>query len=547
MNDPDQTVTWLSAMGDALPGSLAAYEDSVGADDGPSADAGAGLVSLGFIGAALRRRARLWCALAIVGLIIGAGWNAKFPGAQKATVSVLLVDNPNLNPSDEVETDIALLQSTPVAAAVISQLGLHQTPSSFAGTYSVTQVSDQVLTINVGAATADEAVQRASAVAAQFLKYRAQFTLTQQQQTVAELDQQVSQAQQHLDSITKQISQVSSQPSSSTQQADLSNLQAQQKAATTALAEVRQYVTATLASAQTATQAMVRGSQVLDEASALKHSRLKGAVLYAVGGLAAGLALGMVIAIVGAVTSDRLRRRDDIAYAAGVPVGLSVGRLAEGRLLPGLRGRAARRRDMERVIGHLRNAVPGSSRGPAGLAVVAVENEPVVAQAVVALAVSCAKQRWQVVLADLSAGAHAARLLRADKPGLSAVSAEGVHIMVMVPDAHEVAPAGPLPGQAAPEGRAQPDESLTAACAHADLVLSLVSLDPNFGGEHLATWATNAVAVVTAGQSTSVRIRAVGEMVRLAGTHLDSVVVIDADSSDESLGAASTAYQPASR
>jgi capsular polysaccharide biosynthesis protein len=547
VNDPDQMVSWLSGVGDDPPRPLVAYEDSPGTDDSPVAGAASGLVSLGFIGAALRRGARLWCALALAGLVIGAGWYVAFPGAQKATVSVLLVDNPNLDPASEVETDVALLQSTPVASAVVSQLGLDETPSSFAGSYTVTQVSDQVLTINVSAPTSDAAVQRASAVAAQFLKFRAQYTLTQQQQQETELNQQISQAQQHLDSINHQISQVSAEPSSSQQQANLSNLQAQGKAATNALAEVRQYVTTTLASTRTATQAMVQGSQVLDQATAVKHSRTKSALLYAGGGLLGGLVLGMVIVVVGAITSDRLRRRDDIAYAIGAPVGLSVGRLTASRRLPGLRGRDTRRRDVARVVEHLRKAVPGSSRGPAGLAVVAVDNAPAVAQAVVALAVSCAEQRWRVALADLSAGAHAARLLHADSPGISTVGPEGAHVVVVVPGAEDVAPAGPLRSRTSPDGHAPEDGSLAAACARADLVLSLVNLDPAFGGEYLATWATEAVAVVTAGESTSVRIRAVGEMVRLAGTHLGSVVVIDADRSDESLGATSTSYEPAAR
>jgi hypothetical protein len=73
-------------------------------------------------------------------------------------------------------------------------------------------------------------------------------------------------------------------------------------------------------------------------------------------------------------------------------------------------------------------------------------------------------------------------------------------------------------------------------CATADLVLSAVTLNPAFGGDYLATWASDAVAMVTAGRSTATRIRAVGDMVRLAGVRLDSVVVVDADRSDESLG-----------
>ena len=47
---------------------------------------------------------------------------------------------------------------------------------------------------------------------------------------------------------------------------------------------------------------------------------------------------------------------------------------------------------MRRVVGYLRGAVPGSSRGPASLAVVAVDDAQVVAQVVASLAASCASR-----------------------------------------------------------------------------------------------------------------------------------------------------------
>lgn len=546
VNGPDQTVTWLASMGDEMPERFPAFADSVNVDDGPSSDPATGLVSLAFIGAALRRGTKIWLTLAVIGFLVGCGLYLAFPTPHKATASVLLVDDPNQDPNIEVQTDIALAESAPVAAGVVHQLGLRQTPSSFLGTYSVTLVTDQVLLITASGSSSDQAMQRASAVASQFLKFRAQYAQTLLQQTQAQLNLQNSQAQQRVDSINSQIKQLQSQSSGSDQQARLNRLRAQQDAAVNALQQVQQYVANTLASAQTVTQKMVRGSEVLNSATPAKRSVVKNGLLYAGGGLAAGLALGMVIVIVGAVTSDRLRRRDDIAYAFGAPVRLSVGPLRESRWVPDLRGRSAvRHRDMDRVVEHLRNAIPGSSRGPAGLAVVAVDDAQTAAKAVVALAVSSARQRRRVVLADLSAGTHAARLLGADSPGIGMVSPDGVRIVVFVPTADDVAPVGPLRSRTSPDGYAQADDSLAAACADADLVLSLVTLDPAFGGGHLATWATDVVALVTAGRSTSVRVHAVGEMVQLAGVRLGSVVVIDADKSDESLGATSAAYQTA--
>ena len=105
------------------------------------------------------------------------------------------------------------------------------------------------------------------------------------------------------------------------------------------------------------------------------------------------------------------------------------------RWLPGRRGLAAARgRDMQRIVAHLRDAVPASSRGAAALAVVPVDDPQVAALSVVSLAVSCAQQGKQVVVADLCSGAPAARLLGAKDPGVRTVSVDGAHLVVAVPD-----------------------------------------------------------------------------------------------------------------
>ena len=76
----------------------------------------------------------------------------------------------------------------------------------------------------------------------------------------------------------------------------------------------------------------------------------------------------------------------------------------------------------------------------------------------------------------------------------------------------------------------------TSQAARANLVLTLATLNASLGGDHLATWATDAVAVITASRSSWTTISAVGEMIRLSGTRLVSAVLIGADQSDESLG-----------
>ena len=195
---------------------------------------------------------------------------------------------------------------------------------------------------------------------------------------------------------------------------------------------------------------------------------------------------------------------------------------------------------MQRIVAHLRDAVPESSRGAAALAVVPVDNAQVAALSLVSLAVSCAQQGKQVVVADLSSGAPAAHLLGAKDPGVRAVSVNGAQLVVAVPDRDDVVPVGPL-HRTSPQAQPAPaSEALAAAYASADLLLTLVTLDPSLGGEHLATWATDAVVVVTAGRSSSTKIHAVGEMIRLAGTPLVSAVLVGADKTDESLGVTPT-------
>ena len=115
-------------------------------------------------------------------------------------------------------------------------------------------------------------------------------------------------------------------------------------------------------------------------------------------------------------------------------------------------------------------------------------------------------------------------------------SARGAELVVSVPDRDDPAPVGPRPTPGRPQFGKVSDE-LAKACSSADFLLTLVTLDPLSGSDHLGSWSAEAVAVVSAGQSTSTRIRAVGEMVRLAGTRLVSVVLLRADKSDESLGA----------
>ncbi len=518
---------------DHVPERLWAYDDYTEFDERP-ADSSTGLASLGFFRAALRRRKRFWCGTAVAGMVIGLGMAARLPTVYQASTSLLVtpMSTGGEDSGAPITNEQAIAQSRQVAELAMKKLGLRQSVNSFLASYTVVAPTDRVLVITVKAPSGSDAVSRANAVATEYLQFRAQLVQAEQNLMLSSLNQQINQDKNNLDSINARISQVSAQPGSSTQHAELGSLAKQKIQATAALTQLEQAAATGQATTQITTDTIVQDSRQLDSAApAPPSSRLKRAIEYILLGLVAGLALGMGIVVIGALLSDKLRRRDDVAHALGAPVKLSVGTVRGSRLND--LADAAQNADVQRVVAYLGKAVPPTRRGPASLVVVPVDDVHVPAVCLVSLAVSRAKQGLSVVVADLCDGAPAARLLGPADPGVRTVSADGAQLTVAVPERDDVAPVGPLLGR---PGQPRAVESLAAASAAADLLLTLAVLDPSLGGEHLAGWARGAVVVVTAGQSSAERIRAVGEMIRLTGTSLISGVLIGADKTDESLG-----------
>ena len=537
MTDRDQTVIFSLNGGNGDPNWIGIYDDFA-ADESQSADFVPSLVSLGFIRATVRRGALLVSVMAILGLIIGFGIYREAPHNFQASASVLITSSPYDNSLTAAANNEALAETRAVAAIAVHDLGLQENAGSFLSTYSALSVTDRLLNITASARSSSEAVVRASALANAFLQFRASELQAEQNVVLQSLNQQANQGKERVNLIAAQISRLSSQPTSSSQQSRLKALEAEQTSATGALATLENAVTGNEVTTQPAMAAAVKASEVLSVAP-ISTSRLKPLLRYAAVGLIAGLGVGLAIVILRALVSDRLRQRDDIAAVLDAPVKLSVGSLAARRLLPTSPGRAARRvLDLRRVVAYLQTSVPRNIQGPARLAIVAVDNAPMVAQAIAALASSYGSQGHQVVVADLSRGSHLARLLGVRSPGAHAVSRNGVNFMIAVPDRDDATPIGPIRTVTPPAGSTQAGDLLAPSYTTADLLLTLVTLDPALGGDHLATWATNAVVVVSAGQSSAARIYGVGEMIRLAGTRLDSVVLVGADKADEGLGLA---------
>ncbi len=536
----------------AVPTSAPAREDTpetVWFDDstfaGAPTDLGSGLVSLAFIRMAIRRSRRFWGGLAAVGLLLGLALSLVSAPASQSSTTLLLAVGPEAEPGTAILNDKMIAQSRKVAEMGVQTLGLRESADSFLSTYSATVVTDRVLRIDVTAPTPAQVLRRADVIASSFLTFRArELQLLQDSQSEA-FDQELADGVQRVASIQAQINQLPRVPASGSQKDQLDNLRNALDHARGDLATLKGQVSLAKANAQQTTAQMVGQSKVLDAATLVPApSRVKTKLLYAVGGLLAGLVVGLSIVIIHALVSDCLRTRDDIAIALGAPVGLSVTTKPVRIRRPGRRGLAgAKRRDIQRIVAFLNKTLHGlpSNRG---LAVVPVDDSAAAALCVVSLALTWARWQKSVVVADLCEGRPGARLLGIGQAGIHAVTVDGTDLTVVVPSADEVAPVGPL---APVSGSDQPVAAteVTDACASADLMVVLVSLDPSTGSDHLATWATDAVITVTAGRASWTRIHAVGEMVRLAGTRLVSAVLLGADPSDESLGRPIVAnYEP---
>jgi capsular polysaccharide biosynthesis protein len=514
-----------------------AYDEFAAPDERFGGAAYPGLVSLGFIQAAIRRTARIWCTLGLVGLLAGAALFVVRPAGYLAETTLLLSQPPGAA-AGWINDDQVIAQNRVVAARALLRLGLKESPASFVQDYTVVAQFDRLLQITVKAPSQQDALRKADALAAAFLGYQQRLLNQQENLVETALQERVTAARQHLAQINARIAKVQAEPSSLQQQQRLHALRTQSRQATSALTQLRQTVDASQASAQTATATAVNESMQLGDAALVKQSVKRRLALFMGGGLLAGLAVGLGIVIVTAIVSNRLRRRDDVARTLGAPVRLSV---RKGSLRPRRLRRqglaAAQGAGLSRIVRHLGTVVAPTSGGFASLAVVPVDDAAVEVAAIslASLAMSSAKRGLRVVLVDLCSGAPGARVLGVRGAGVGDVRVGDVRLVVAVPDREDVPPAGPLR-----VGRYGPgaDDREAAACRSAELVLTLAPLDPAFGGDYLGEWASSVVAVVTAGQSTAERIHAVGEMIRLGGIPQASAVLVGSDKTDESLGVA---------
>ena len=510
-----------------LPDALWAYDNYPVAENVPSADDQAGVVSLGYIGAAVKRKKKIWLATTAIGVLIAGGLFTTYHPKYTDTTTVLLALDPSLDAATAIQTDAILAVDSNMAQLSMQKLGVHETVPQFLKTYNVavSTTTNDLLTFTATAPTATAAYNEANTLATTFLQYRAQTELEKESANTAAQDKQVVQTQQTVSSLNSQIRSLKANGAGSGD-SRLTRLQTDLVNAQTLLTSLQQNVASTESTQRSTTAGLIAGSSVLDTGIPAEGiSQKKFAIEYGGGAIFGGLVLGLLIAAISAIVSDRLRRRDDVAAAIGAPVRVSV---ASG----GKRSRkAAQEADLKRVAAHLRGAVPSGSDGAGSLAVVAVDDKKFVTEAIREMAVTTGREGKRVVLVDLADGALGA-LFGTKEPGIRGVDVSGVRVVLVTPERGDLAPVGPLHEPML----GTPMDGITNVHAAADLFITLATVKPATGAAHLKTWADDAVAVVTAGKSSVAKVQAVGEMIRFADARLDSAILLGADEKDESLG-----------
>ncbi|MFF1719159.1 Wzz/FepE/Etk N-terminal domain-containing protein [Streptomyces sviceus] len=311
------------------------------------------LLDLQALVVSVRRRRRLWCAMAVLGFLAGAAVAILMPPPPSATTKVLVAhaeDQPN-DTGTLMRTDVALLQTTRIADAALKSLKSPEKPEDFMKDYRGTGLTNNLLQIAVTGDDDAQAVARAKALADAFVADHVQrMKATAQAESKALLDQR-DRTRDELATVNKEINERAA-TGDTTGAATIESLYARRAELNSRIADFDQRA----ADARTGTPAVVAGTQIVDAPSAVRHSLPKAAATDAVIGLVLGLFLGLALAAVGVVVADRPVLRRDIAANLGASV------ISE---LPRRSGRPWQRRRTRLARERLTTSLARTARGSA--------------------------------------------------------------------------------------------------------------------------------------------------------------------------------------
>jgi hypothetical protein len=236
------------------------------------------------------------------------------------------------------------------------------------------------------------------------------------------------------------------------------------------------------------------------------------------------------------MTTDRVRRREDVAAVLEMPVRLSTGPV---RLRPWswlIHGRSRPDHSIDVAVQGLANVVRPRVGRHSRFAIVSTGNLAEATRVVAALGHRLVEHGLRVCLVDLSSAGRLERTYARTRP---AATPKGLEVVptVIRPDAVPALARGPRGLRTGQACSLDGDQAALAAWRSADVVLVLAEIDPGLGVANLGTWASRLVLLVTAGRSSVEQLRTTATLLGSTGTiRKEFVVLLGADRSDDSLG-----------
>lgn len=299
------------------------------------------LLDLQRLAAGIRWRRRSWLCLAMVGVLSGVALALLLPSRSTAITRIYVVHEDEGSGAQEskMQTDLALLESTTVAAVALDRLRVTLPPERFASEYAGEVVASNILEISTRGSNDAQAVERARAVAEAYIAVHVQRSDDAASADVQALTARRSEVEKDLAEVNTRITEASGQPGEAAQ---LESLFGRRSSLTSQIDDLAQRAE----NASLGFPRVAAGTQIIDAPHATTRSPLVSTVLFGAVGLILGLGLGLAFAAVATVARDRPVLRRDIAAHLGASVIAQLPAPIRGprRLWKGRRANSERRR-----------------------------------------------------------------------------------------------------------------------------------------------------------------------------------------------------------
>ncbi|WP_326568003.1 Wzz/FepE/Etk N-terminal domain-containing protein [Amycolatopsis rhabdoformis] len=266
---------------------------------------------------AVRRHRRMWVAVALLGLVLGAAVAVLLPAPPTAVTKVIVI-HPDDSPTDSgtlMRTDVAVLETAKIASEALKKVNSTEATEDFLKDYTGLGLTNNVMQVTVTAKTKEDALAKAQALADVFIADHVKRNQAAANAQAKALLDQRTQAQQQLAQIDAQAA-AEADKGSRANAGTLEQLYTQRADLVSKVADLQNQAQ----QAGIGTPQVAAGTLIVDAPAILKVSLPKTAATNAAIGFALGLALGLGLAVVTALVRDRPVLRREISENLGASV-----------------------------------------------------------------------------------------------------------------------------------------------------------------------------------------------------------------------------------